>query len=150
MTDELKRLHQSVSHDVEVALREAYRLGCNAGLANKLTEGTFEWAMQQMRQGRVVKRRSCGIRLWIRDGQMAGSHPVALHDMVMTDWEIIPEPKREPEGHDFMWAAEQMRQGRRVRRKGWGMWPALITGQFVSVADADQKDWILEPEGESR
>mgnify|MGYP000228669015 CR=1 FL=1 len=39
MTDELKRLHQSVSHDVEVALREAYRLGCNAGLANKLTEG---------------------------------------------------------------------------------------------------------------
>lgn len=53
----------------ENALKEAYQLGLNAGLANKLTEGTF------------------------------------------------PELKPEPEGHDFAWALEQMRQGKRISRK---------------------------------
>jgi len=164
MTEELRRLYDGVPHDVGVALCEAYQLGLNAGLANKLQEGTFEWAMQQMRQGKAVARRGSavlfrmandGLQSFIRG---AGKPDwwqddlnVAVMDILADNWEIVPEPKPEPEGHDFAWAAEQVMCGRWARRKTWEAgWYLGGEKTTVSVHDTRKTDWVLAPQGGSK
>jgi len=133
----------------EEAVSEAYRHGLNAGLANKLTEGTFEWAMLQMRQGKTVTRRGskhvlCIVAGVLRVDEGRGNFcSVATHDMMSTDWEIMPKP--EAEGHDFLWALEQMRNDYRVRRKAWGVAGIDVSCSIAHLtADSIQaKDWVF-------
>jgi len=155
MANELERLRDRVrTHTgeyIEIALRDAYRIG----LGDNVTEGTFEWAMQQMRQGKAVKRESFSFKMLMPPGSQvtsAGARGIDLEHLAATDWEIVPEPKPEPEGHDFKWAAEQIKSGKRVQRKAWGMWPWSIGGKngSVNISDACECDWILAPEGESK
>lgn len=159
MTEEWKTLASVASQDVVDALTSAYKMGLNAGLANKLTEGTFEWAMQQMRQGRRVKRKDhCfemhinginGRLLAVATGRAISTVGIDLEHVGATDWEIVPEPKPELEGHDFAWAIKQIKNGKRVRRKAWGVtwWIGGKNGS-VNIGDACECDWILAPEGE--
>jgi hypothetical protein len=163
MTEELRRLYDGVPHDVGVALCEAYHLGLNAGLANKLTEGTFEWAMAQMRNGKCIRLRGCQWHLWI---PVNIGHVQLVHDylsreetsqtimvefLTLRHWEIVPEPKPEPEGHNFKWAAEQIMCGRWVRRKTWEA-GRYLGGEktTVSVHDTRNTDWVLAWEGQSK
>jgi len=160
MTEELRRLYDGVPHDVGVALCEAYRLGLNAGLASKFTDGTFEWAVQQMRQGNKVRRRVRAFP-WLLLGK-AGLETLdgpdkcqlisLLSEHIMaTDWEIVPEPNPEPEGHDFAWAAEQVKNGKTVRRTGWGTFPWSVgANATVTISDTLKTDWVLAWEGQSK
>jgi hypothetical protein len=110
--------------------------------------------MQQMRQGGTVKRKSFAFAMWVHGSQVfsPGARGIDLEHISATDWEIVPDAKPEPEGHDFKWAAEQIKSGKRVQRKAWGMWPWSIGGKngSVNISDACECDWILAPEGESR
>lgn len=153
MTEEWKTLASVASQDVVDALTSAYKMGLNSGLANKLTEGTFEWAMQQMRQGGTVKRKFFAFAMWVHGSQVfsPGARGIDLEHISATDWEIAPEPKPKPEGHDFTWALKQIQSGKTVRRMGWEGFPWSVGAKAtVTIDDTLKTDWVLAPKGESR
>lgn len=126
--------------------KEAYQLGVNAGLANRLQDGTFEWALQQMRQGRRVARPGFAT-LWLNCGSLKASlgggldlTSVATEGILATNWEVVPEPK----GHGHDWVAEQIKAGRRVRRKHWAPGAYICNVDDVStLRDWGANDWVL-------
>jgi len=164
MTEKMKLLRVSVDAALEeaykmgfnesLANKPAYRLGLSDGLATSLTAGTFEWAMQQMRQGKTVRRKSCVFQLRMHSSKLLatpGSCSIYFENVEGTDWEIVPEPKPEPEGHDFAWAAEQVMCGRWARRKTWEAgWYLGGEKTTVSVHDTRKTDWVLAPQGGSK
>lgn len=92
-----------------VALRAIYRL--SHVQAPTLTEGTWAWAVEQMRAGRTVKRhvwlQRSGIMLKVKGGEEIGfAHHSSdfvpyLCDFEATDWEVVPppEPAHKPCAH---------------------------------------------------
>lgn len=130
-----------------IASESAYRQGIKDGVAIKSQEGTFEWAMQQMRQGQAVKRKSYPWHLQIRDsflriGPRHQGDDLSLGHIVANDWEIIAEPQ--PEGHDFTWALIQVNSGKSVKRlaTSFVFTPDTKFGSLTTEA-VRAKDWVL-------
>ena len=61
--------------------------------------GTFEWAIQQMRNGHTVKRKFDGLCFSIKDGAVHQRYPafneglitepISASDILYTDWEVV-------------------------------------------------------------
>ena len=113
-----------------------------AVMPEKLKEGTFEWAMQQLKNGKEVVRRD-----WYNDGfpirwKLGDFNTFVLNDDIYAnDWEVYHEP------HDIKWAAQQLQNDKIVKRRGWGIYMLYPHSNInIDVEDIVADDWELAEE----
>jgi hypothetical protein len=113
----------------------------------------FTWALEQMKQGKKVRRKAwfwpariyqSGDNLVYWGGTAQGTSTIAGRDIFATDWELYEEPVNESEPEPtsnltFSQALEYLKQGKRVARDGWngkGMWLKLVDHKVRYFTDA--------------
>lgn len=112
----------------------------------------LNWALNQIMVGRKVRRSSwpegTGIGnsgCWCNPGDQL---PLMIESNLMADdWELYDTA--EPEGHDFHWVLQQLKAGKRVKRKAW-VGQHSITWSFDSdglgrlmAMELLETDWVL-------
>ena len=104
-----------------------------------LCPGSFDWAMQQLVDGEGVRRHG-----WFKDKywQLDGSVAFLLnHDIDACDWEIYYEP------HNIEWAAQQLKNGKIVKRRCWKTYRLDPSrNRYLEIDDITADDWELAEE----
>ena len=98
--------------------------------------GSFDWAMQQLEDGKCIRRRD-----WIGGLYWKLGTPRRFwlnSDIDADDWEVFYEP------HDIKWAAEQLQDDKIVKRRCWKTFRLYPHGCIhLEVDDIVADDWEI-------
>ena len=120
----------------------------------------FEDALNELKNGRRVRRKSWGSicylrfselqqRIWSKIGNSEEETIFDTLDVIADDWEVVSEG---PEGHNFQWALDRIKQGLRVHRIGTNHWYwrdgkkiMTNTNKFALLGSDNllANDWVL-------